>query len=180
MDTNTSSETTVWKGRSSQWVNWGSFLLSLVLAVLAVVVFGLLMRGREGLVHSLLLLGMILVLAVAAVMAVRSWAGTRFRVYEITTERIHVTTGILTRRIDDMELYRVKDITVLQPFGLRMMGLSSVVLSTSDRSTPRLVIEAVPNAEKLRDDIRTNVEACRQRKGVREVDYDQIDRPPQP
>jgi hypothetical protein len=59
-----------------------------------------------------------------------------------------------------------------------MLGRASIVLNTSDRSTPTVVIQAVPEAEKLRDLIRTHVEACRQRKGVHEVDYDRLDSTP--
>lgn len=176
MENNTSSEEIVWTGRSSQLLNAWNYLLSLVLAIAGVAMMILLAKKLSpGVVRtgSLFMVGGLL--AVIAVMALRVWARVRFRTFQITTERVHVITGILSRRIDDLELYRVKDITVIEPLSLRILGRANIIMNTSDRSTPNIVIAAVPEAQKLRDLIRNNVETCRQRKGVREVDYDRLD-----
>jgi uncharacterized membrane protein YdbT with pleckstrin-like domain len=179
MENNTSSEEILWTGRSSQVLNAWTYLLSLVLAVAGLVLMFLLAKKLSpGMLRSASLFMVGGLLAVIALLALRVWARVRFRTFQITTERVHVITGIFSRRIDDLELYRVKDITVLEPLGLRMLGRASIVLNTSDRSTPTVVIQAVPEAEKLRDLIRTHVEACRQRKGVHEVDYDRLDSTP--
>ncbi len=42
---------------------------------------------------------------------------------------------------NELELYRVKDIVLNEPFLLRLVGLSNIVLVTSDRSTPVFVVE---------------------------------------
>jgi uncharacterized membrane protein YdbT with pleckstrin-like domain len=97
--------------------------------------------------------------------------GTRFHEYEITSERIRLTRGILSRRMDELELYRVKDTSIEQPLMLRLFGLSNVVVRSSDTSTPIFVIEAVPDAQMLRENLRGCVEKMRERKRVREVDY---------
>ena len=101
------------------------------------------------------------------------WLKTKYTGYEVTTQRIIFRTGVFSKKTDELELYRVKDFTLVLPFWLRLVGLGNVILKTSDRSTPEIMLRAVPKAEWLREQIRTYVEQARDRKRVREVDYDQ-------
>jgi len=137
-------ESTVWKGCSSQALNLGAYILCGLTCWLIVPIF----------------------------IAIWKWIELRAWQYEITTERIHVTRGVFSKQIDDMELYRVKDITVLEPFLLRLFSAGDIVLQTSDRSSPSMILRGVPNPKELRDLIRKHVEACRDKKRVSEVDVD--------
>ena len=60
-----------------------------------------------------------------------------------------------------------------RPFWYRMFGLSTLVIETSDRSQPRIEIRAVHDGEGLRETLRKQVEYWRDRKRVREVDFDE-------
>jgi uncharacterized membrane protein YdbT with pleckstrin-like domain len=91
--------------------------------------------------------------------------------YELTTERLITQKGIFSKTIDELELYRIRDFQIKQPFYLRIYGLSNVVLLTLDQSTPVLELYAVPNARSLSDTIRRLVEERRDAKGVRAVDF---------
>jgi len=95
------------------------------------------------------------------------WLELRCRVYEVTTERIKVSRGIFSRRTDEMELYRVKDLTLIEPFFFRLFGLGSVIITTNDASTPTLTIHAVRRVKELREELRQAVEVCRDKKRVR-------------
>jgi hypothetical protein len=75
--------------------------------------------------------------------------------------------------MDDVELYRVKDTSMERPFWYRMFGLSTLIIETSDRSQPRIEIKAVHNGDDLRETLRKQVEFWRDRKRVREVDFDE-------
>ena len=75
-------------------------------------------------------------------------------------------------KTDELELYRVRDYKFEQPFFLRLFSLGNIVLQTSDKSDPQVVLSAIPNGEELREKLRTHVEACRMKKGVREVDFE--------
>jgi uncharacterized membrane protein YdbT with pleckstrin-like domain len=96
---------------------------------------------------------------------------TRSERYEVTSERIRVTTGVLSKTMSELELYRVKDAGIVQPLFLRIFKLSNLVLKTSDVSSPLLVIPAIPDAQVLRENLRGCIEKARDRKRVREVDY---------
>jgi uncharacterized membrane protein YdbT with pleckstrin-like domain len=90
--------------------------------------------------------------------------------YELTTERLLEHNGVFSRTSDELELYRVKDITFVQPFSLRMFNCGNIILDTSDRSTPVVVIHAIENGRPVMNAIRKYVDIMRTKKGVREID----------
>jgi uncharacterized membrane protein YdbT with pleckstrin-like domain len=90
--------------------------------------------------------------------------------YTLTNERLRVATGVLVKRIDEIELYRVKDTALEIPLHLRFFGRAHVVLMTSDQSHSIVRLQAVKDAETLRNQIRGLVERRRESKGVRELD----------
>jgi uncharacterized membrane protein YdbT with pleckstrin-like domain len=97
---------------------------------------------------------------------------TKFTKYEITEERITETTGVFSRNTDETELYRVKDIRLEEPFFLRMFGLSTILLVTSDKTSPFITLSGVKNGNNLRKILRDAVEVRRELKGVRERDFE--------
>ncbi len=98
---------------------------------------------------------------------------TRSIRHELTTERIRLYEGVFNQKMDDVELYRVKDTSMERPFWYRVFGLSTLVIETSDRSQPRIEIKAVRDGLGLRETLRKQVEYWRDRKRVREVDFDE-------
>jgi uncharacterized membrane protein YdbT with pleckstrin-like domain len=100
------------------------------------------------------------------------WLALRCTRYEVTSERVFFSQGVFSRRTDCLELYRVRDIRIVEPFLLRIVGRGSVVMDTSDRTTPLFIFNAIPAPGQLADVLRENVEVCRRTKGVREVDFE--------
>jgi uncharacterized membrane protein YdbT with pleckstrin-like domain len=98
------------------------------------------------------------------------WIELRCRVYEITDQRIRYSSGVFTKSREDLELYRVKDYRLIQPFWFRILGLGHVELISSDRTHPVFVLRAVPNPEAVLDTLRDLVEKRRDEKRVRELD----------
>lgn len=88
--------------------------------------------------------------------------------YALTAQRLREESGIFFRRTEELELYRVKDVSIDQPLLQRLVGCGRVVLETTDRSTPHVVLEAIPDPLAVADLIRDHVERCRVAKGVRE------------
>ena len=100
------------------------------------------------------------------------WRGlvTRNTRYALTDQRLKATRGVFNRVTDDLELYRVKDTHFQQSFWQRMVGIGDIVLSTSDATTPILVLGDIAQAESVRERIRALVERRRDAKRVRELD----------
>jgi hypothetical protein len=95
------------------------------------------------------------------------WLHRRSQRIEITSERVRVTQGIMSKRTDELELYRVRDITFLQPFILGLFGRGNLQLNTDDVTTPVVVLPCIPSDQTLRDQVRKAVESCRDRKRTR-------------
>jgi uncharacterized membrane protein YdbT with pleckstrin-like domain len=98
------------------------------------------------------------------------WLEVRCTQYEVTTERLRVSTGVLSRTLDELELYRVKDTRFEQPFWFRLFGLGNLIVQTSDRTDPVVTLRAIPGGLGVRELVRRQVEELRERKRVREVD----------
>jgi uncharacterized membrane protein YdbT with pleckstrin-like domain len=154
-----STETTLWEGRPSQWLNLGPFLIALTVGI-AIGIGGVFFMPAWGLE------------VVPVLYLIWRWLKVRSQKFELTSERLRVTEGIFNQKIDEIELYRVKDIAMERPLWMRMTGLASVLLDTSDRSMPKLTLPAISNGVELREQLRKQVEEIRDKKRVREVDME--------
>ena len=90
--------------------------------------------------------------------------------YSLTAERLVCQQGVFHRTQDEVELYRIKDYTITAPLRYRWLGLADLVLITSDRTHPELVLKGISDAHRVKELIRSQVEALRTQKGVREID----------
>lgn len=167
-----STESLLWRGSPSQWTNFGAYLLCLLVAAGIVVAAWYTPAANQRWV--------LLALIVPGLWALVRWVGTRRHVYEVTTERVKITTGVFSRRTSELELYRVRDYSVVEPFWLRLVGVGHVVLVTADRTTPEVELCAVSRAATLKDQIRLHTERMRQARGVRDLELDPQPAPPTP
>jgi len=90
--------------------------------------------------------------------------------YEINTEELKHYSGILSRKHEFVELYRIKDYRVERPFVYRLFGLGNLILYTSDKTTPVICLYAISDPEEKYKIIRRLVELNRREKHVFEVD----------
>src|SRR5207249_5511530 len=87
-------ENSLWIGHTSQWVHFWYYFFCLLLAAAAVA--GIPFTGGLSAVG----------LVVPLVMWIARWLLTRSTTYELTTQRLRITRGILNREMDELELYR--------------------------------------------------------------------------
>ena len=153
-------ESELWKGHTSQWVHFWFYLFCVILA--AGCIAGVPFTG------GLSAIGLV----VPLVMWIARWWVTRTTHYELTSQRLRKTSGILNRTVDELELFRVKDYSMEQPFLLRMLGLGNLTLVTSDATTPTVSLKAIQSVQDVREKLRHAVQAERDRKRVRELDVD--------
>jgi uncharacterized membrane protein YdbT with pleckstrin-like domain len=152
-------EKSLWKGSPSQWLNLGPFAAALVLAGGVVV---------GGVFFPLAWIGLLLPVGYM----LWRYLTVRTQVFELTSERLRITRGIINQRIDEIELYRVKDSQMVRPWWMRLTGLASLMLETSDRTLQHLAIPAIHGGVELRELLRHHVELQRDRKRVREMDFE--------
>jgi uncharacterized membrane protein YdbT with pleckstrin-like domain len=164
------TETTLWSGHTSQWVHFWYYFLCILLAAgiaVAATMFGLATAGIGALGY--------LALVIPLVMWLVRWSVTKCTTYELTTQRLRVRAGILNKKVDELELFRVRDYTMEQPLLLRLVGLGNLTLITSDATTPTVSMRAIPAIEAVREKLRNAVQSERDRKRVRQMDVDSVD-----
>lgn len=104
--------------------------------------------------------------------ALWQWLVVKNRVYQLTSERLLITSGVINKMTETLELYRIRDLQVAQPLLQRMFGLHAIHLITTDSSTPELILDFIPTSAGLPDKLREHIEKCRMQKRVREVDIE--------
>jgi len=90
--------------------------------------------------------------------------------YEIDPEELRYYSGVLSRKHEYIELYRIKDFRVEKPMIYRMFGLGDLTIYTSDKTTPVLQLNAISEPEEKYKILRGLVELNRREKHVFEVD----------
>jgi uncharacterized membrane protein YdbT with pleckstrin-like domain len=114
-------------------------------------------------------------LVIPLIMWLIRWWITKCTTYELTTQRLRMRTGILNKRVDELELFRVRDYSMEQPLLLRLVGLGNLTMITSDATTPTVAMRAIPGVEAVREKLRSAVQSERDRKRVRQLDVDNVE-----
>ena len=170
------AERTVWEGTPSQAVNapaWVALALGALGASVGLEALKRATAARGGLTERTAeVFGWLTILIWAgfALLMIVQYLRVRTTRYQITTERLRVTTGILSTETDELELRRVRDFRIVRPFLARMLGLGHIHLISGDASTPRVTLRAVRDPDQLQATIRSIVQQLYRRQGVREID----------
>jgi uncharacterized membrane protein YdbT with pleckstrin-like domain len=130
-----------------------------------------LFEGHPALVPSLgALLVAVLTLGIALVFFAIRQKSVHYR---LTSERIVVEEGLFSKRMDQIDIYRINDYVVDRPFGQRLLGTGNLVLTAMDRTTPELRIHGLKtDVVALYERLRKATETEKRRRGVRLVDYE--------
>lgn len=110
--------------------------------------------------------------AVALAVIVWKWLENMASKYEVTEERLIVRRGIISKSIDEIELYRIKDVRIDFSIINQLAGIGRITISSSDETTRQgdLVLASIERAQQRRETLRRLVDAARQKRRVREID----------
>ena len=145
-------EQDLWSGGYSGKAMIGSWAAAAVATVAALIAGIALQVGQVG---WLVLAGLVLLVWV--------WLGLTLAVrklsvhYQLTSQRFIHRHGILTRTTDRIEVIDMDDVTFKQGLVQRMFGVGKVVISSTDRSHPELVLKGIADVQRvanLIDDVR--------------------------
>lgn len=149
-----------WSGKPGQIANWRAFALS-----------GVLILGALALPIAFNLPSLFLAVAVVPVLY-GAWAYLVIRctAYEVSSQRLRIASGVLNRYVEEIELYRIEDSGAFAPLVYRLVGRGNAFVVTSDRTASVAMLEAIPDFEPVRRQLRELVEAARTAKGVRVIE----------
>ncbi|MGA7928795.1 MAG: PH domain-containing protein [Candidatus Sulfotelmatobacter sp.] len=86
--------------------------------------------------------------------------------YEITTQRIKREVGLLSKKQESLELFRIDHFEFLKPFGMRLLGYAELHLFSSDAEFENFYIYGVRNLEAIAETLRECQLRERTRRGL--------------
>ena len=122
---------------------------------------------------GLLVWGVLLlpVVGLGLIFLARAWYRVASTRYRLTTQRLFAQTGLIAKNLEEVELFRVKDVTLSQGMLDRMLGTGTVTVLSTDDTAPRLELRGVLRPMEVKEQIRTAFRAARQREGLRTGEF---------
>lgn len=110
--------------------------------------------------------------ALALAIVLVKWVQNLAATFEITEERLIIRRGIIFKSVDEIELYRIKDVRIDFSLLNQMAGIGRITISSSDETTRAgdLVMPEIQKAQERREALRRLVDTARQKRQVREID----------
>ncbi len=85
--------------------------------------------------------------------------------YTITDERIRITSGVLGKARENIELVRIQDLDYKQTMSERMINVGDIFIHSHDPSDPRVVLKNVKDPEAVYEILRRAVLHARRKHG---------------
>lgn len=100
----------------------------------------------------------LVVLVVAFKVAKLAWriAVLRSHHYRVSNQRIVIETGVLSKRIDEVDMRGVEDIEFRQQFLQRLLGIGEIAIVAADKEMGRFRLLGVEKPREVRELIRAN------------------------
>lgn len=133
----------------------------------------LLYQGRPAVIQGIG--GLLLAILTLGISVLVNYIATRGTSYKITTQRIVIERGVFSKRMEQVDLYRVVDYIVERPFGQRIMGTGNIVLEAMDKTTPEIRIDGVKtDVVALYERLRYCTEQEKKKRNVRVLDVEPV------
>ena len=81
--------------------------------------------------------------------------------YTLTKQRLDLERGLLGKRRESVELWRVRDVVLDQSFLDRMRGAGTLTIFSTDQVEPVLVVGPIPDAQRNYEALRDATQAAR-------------------
>jgi membrane protein YdbS with pleckstrin-like domain len=154
-----------WSGRTN-WKHFiGTVLVWILLNTGAGILLAVMVRRAGWLSERTALVGIAVFLVVTTAELVGRrvvWRILQKR-YRLTSERLFIESGVLSRTIDQTELIRVDDVRVHKSLLDRVFGLGTVEIMSTDATHGALRIEGIADSDRVAEAIRTHMRALRRK-----------------
>lgn len=110
--------------------------------------------------------------ALGLIILLVKWVQNLAATVQISEERLVIRRGIIFKSIDEIELYRIKDVRIDFTLINQVAGIGTICVSSSDETTREgdLLMRHVERAQARREELRRLVDKARQNRRVREID----------
>jgi membrane protein YdbS with pleckstrin-like domain len=149
--------------------SWRTFFIEYFFVVLAALLVPLIANWialRSEASNFSRFLAIVIPLAICALIFAGITLYRRSTIFRVSSSNIEYERGILSKRIDVLELWRCKDVRYKQSLLDRILGIAHIEIFTSDVTTPQLEIVGMPASRQVFESIRDAIEIQRHSKNV--------------
>lgn len=148
--------------------SWKAYLGYYIAAGLAAVIAIAIMRALADVntTTTTKVLGVIIPIAAAAVYMFGLTIYRRSIRFRVTSSVIETERGLLSKKIEVLQLWRCKDVSYRQNLIDRILGIAHIDVFASDVTTPHVEIVGLPASRQLFENLRDSIELQRQNKNV--------------
>jgi len=154
------AEKSLFSGHPAMVYTVGQFTYLLIAAVVCVAV-GYSSDSGWGVIYGLLAF-----LPLGGSILLFFYVNSRKMYFDITTQRIKLERGLLSKSQESLELFRIDHFELRKPLGMRLLGQAALHLFSSDAELDRFYIYAVPGLEALAETLRECQLRERTRRGL--------------
>ena len=110
-------------------------------------------------------------LAIALYAAWRVFYKTRSITYRLTSERLFIQEGLIGRKQEEIELFRVTDISMEQTPMERILRIGTILVNSTDESMPLAKLENITTPAHYKDLMRKAYRLARTREGMKAGEF---------
>jgi len=154
----------IYEGSPSWKAFLGYFLMAFFGAVILIAILNAV--SGSGAPMATRFLNVVIPIAAASVFGFGVHFYRRSIKFRVTSSVIEFERGLLSKRIDVLQLWRVRDVVYKQNLVDRILGIAHVEIVASDTTNPDLEIVGMPASRQLFEQLRDSIEIQRQAKNV--------------
>lgn len=160
----------IYKGPVSLWMGWQALLGAGVAALTGLVALSYSLFLAAGLPKTICTVGGGALFVAGGLMLPYLYLTIRCLRYTITTRLIEREKGLVFKRVDSLDLGRVKDVELTQSLFQRIVKVGTLEIYSSDKTDPALRIECIPQPRPVYEKLRDAVIRLSQRRGIMPLD----------
>jgi len=93
-----------------------------------------------------------------------------FTRYRLSEDRLFCETGFFNIKVDEVLLYRVRDLELNLKLTQRLFGMGTVCVHSSDKSAPHLDLKNIKNPREVKELIHRSVEEAKDKRRMRTME----------
>lgn len=94
-----------------------------------------------------------------------------FTKYKMTEEKLLIDTGVLSIKEEEIQLYRIMDLTLKRSLWQRIFNVGTIHCCSGDKTTPEFEIKDIKNPSEIKELLSKHIEEQRDKKRIAGREY---------
>lgn len=90
-----------------------------------------------------------------------------FSKYYIYEDRLFIEKGFFTTSIDEILLYRIRDVSVKITLGQKLFGVGTITVISSDKTNPTLELKNIKKPREVKEILHKSIEEMKSKKRMK-------------